>query len=73
MKIFAMMFGDVIKYVGMDKKSVQKCVDHQNMVYSNPRNKRPNPPKVWLAEMEPIPTPVAVSQPRDKKGRFCKE
>lgn len=73
MKIYAMMFDDEIKYVGLDKASVQKCVDHQNMIYSNPRSRTVSPPKVWLAEMEPIPTPVPVSQPRDSKGRFCKK
>lgn len=69
MKIFAMVFDDEIKYVGLNKEPVQKMVDHQLQVYRD--NKEA--PKVWLAEMSPIPAPCAVVQARDSKGRFVKK
>lgn len=69
MKIYAMMFDDEIKYVELKKASVQKVVDHQLQVYRN--NKEA--PKVWLAEMSPIPSPSPVAQARDSKGRFVKK
>lgn len=74
MKIYAMMFDNTIKFIGLDKAAVQKCVDHQVAVYRKGYSKvyPDGTPKVWLAEMEPIPTPVPVSQPRDSKGRFIK-
>lgn len=74
MKIYAMMFGNEVKYVGTDKNAVAKVVEHQQFVYRSGKSKAypDGLPKVWLAEMEPIPTPVPVSQPRDSKGRFIK-
>lgn len=68
MKIYAMMFDDEIKYVGLNKEPVQKMVDHQLQVYRNHKEA----PKVWLAEMSPIPSPSPVCQQRDSKGRFVK-
>lgn len=69
MKIYAMMFDDEVKYVGLNKVPVEKMVDHQLQVYRN--NKEA--PKVWLAEMSPVPSPSPVTQARDCKGRFVKK
>lgn len=69
MKIYAMMFDDEIKYVGLNKKSVQKVVDHQQFIYRVPQTGRP---KVWLAVMEPVPSPAPATQARDSLGRFVK-
>jgi hypothetical protein len=69
MKIYAMMFGSEMKYVGLTKSAVEKVVVHQKQVYRN----KVDAPEVWLAEMSPIPSPSPVAQTRDSKGRFVKK
>lgn len=75
MKIYAMMFDNQIKYIGLDREAVQSVVNNQLKSFGSKKATkqfRDGMPKVWLAEMEPIPTPVPAERARDEKGRFIK-